>query len=900
MKLLSSIVLLGSALPSIAAPTVDPHRLAGTSPLILQLSSESYQAREDAMRQLWSKGEENLAVLKLAASSSDPELSMRATNLVRNIEAGILPTTDKSVVRAIDLYRSGQSLRGKTKALNELIELKALKQVLYLLHWEQDDKIKQALNSDSRIKSVGLAAAHGMLKNGDTQGAIEILKIAPNSVVNQRGLAHLLKYTGQIDTEIEKNSKDLNSDKSIAWQFILLSSKGDTSTLGLLAKTHANKGILATIALIDGNPYPVLSALRDRSSDDIQSKTLEILERFYKTGNPNEVSVELSKLAGELDPLANGGKDLSYLVSAAMLMGDRKLGEELLSQQDRETNLEYYSVQEYSEKEFALLGSPNPVTEPTVFEKWLTSEIKRELDEELGLLDDQESKIEQVAEFFGARGEKKMVLEILQPLVAALADRNSDRWYDLLVSLPIMGMKEQAIQLALEREGDIEVWKTLSHTFFGNVQEINSLWSEVKSLRPDSSDREQFIHVLSVMGMQPKLGSGDKNLEMEIYQKALKFEGAEYLSAMETLAFAAEKRGDITSTLKYYKELSSDSNYPLYSNYLANYRQFAQIQSNWLEIVNSFELDPSAYQNSTYNLTTYGIAKRKIGQQEEGDELLKRALIRTLGTTKTLNYIAGALHEAGYREEARDLWLNLFLQSDTDDWDFFYTLNFINNQSRYHIREEKWRLASAFYLVEKAIYLDPQVHGIQAYRLLHKGHLAHFTQGMSLLESGDRNLAIKVLGYAHDSILGNGSLADNFFPSLIGKGLNREVDTWFSQSWSHVHKEIETYPKDHNARNTAAWLGARNLSHLDESLKHSKIALKLQSNQPAYLDTLAEIYFAKRDRGNAVKQSGIALKSLSSGAYGYTRAAARAADMYNELLQQNQRFHNEPFPGARN
>lgn len=898
MKILSSILVLGVALPALSAPQLESN-LAEPPLLVQQLSSDDFQVREEAMRQLWAKGEIYLESLKLASTSSDPELAIRSGNLVRNIEAGILPTTDKSVVKAIDLYRSAQSLRVKTKALNDLIGLKALKQVIYLMHWEQDTEIKKALNEDSRIASVALAAAHGSLKDDDAEGAIALLRIAPKSDFNLRGLAHILKYSGKIDAEIENNSKNLTSSSAKDWQFTLLKVNGDVSKLKSFAKVHGEVGALSTVALLEGDPYPVIKALMERSSDDTHREALSMLKEFHRAGDASSSTKELTKLIDKLDPLANSGKDLNYLIHLAMLMGERELGEKLLSQQDKLTNLNYYKVQEYSEKEFALLGVPNPITQSADFELWLAQEVARELDGELGLLDDQGSKIEQVAEFFNTRGDEQMAHSILKPLVDALTEENSDRWFDLLSSLPVRGMRNVAIQLAFERNGDAETWEILSHSFFGNVEETNQLWSEIRNLRPNTTDREQFSHMLAVMGMRTQVGSDEGDLESEIYSKALKMGGREYIKMMEILAFAAEKRGDVVSMLKYYKELGSDSTRENFKSYLSGYQLSAQLQSDWGEIVNSFELDPGGYKDSAYKLTTYSIAKRKLGQNEEAEVGLARAKLLTLGTTKTLNKIAGMLHDAGYKEEAATMWLDLLLNSDTDDWDFFYTLNFINNQSRFHLRNEKWDLASAFYLVEKAIYMDPQVHDIEAYRLLKKGYLSHFTRGMELLESGDRKVAIKMLGHAHDSIVGDGSLADDFFPSLRGKGLRKVVDEWFSRSWSHLNSEIEMYPKDHNARNTAAWLGARYVSHLDESLKHSKAALALHPKQPAYLDTLAEIYFAKRDRKNAIKHSEIALKSIKFGAYAYTRAAANAADMYNELLKQNNRFRSAPFPKPR-
>ncbi|OGG55343.1 MAG: hypothetical protein A3F84_21690 [Candidatus Handelsmanbacteria bacterium RIFCSPLOWO2_12_FULL_64_10] len=59
-------------------------------------------------------------------------------------------------------------------------------------------------------------------------------------------------------------------------------------------------------------------------------------------------------------------------------------------------------------------------------------------------------------------------------------------------------------------------------------------------------------------------------------------------------------------------------------------------------------------------------------------------------------------------------------------------------------------------------------------------------------------------------------------------------------------------PYDARTLNNLAWMYAEQGVHLDEALKLSLLSLRLDSDQPAYIDTLAEIYYRKGDREQAI------------------------------------------------
>jgi tetratricopeptide (TPR) repeat protein len=112
-------------------------------------------------------------------------------------------------------------------------------------------------------------------------------------------------------------------------------------------------------------------------------------------------------------------------------------------------------------------------------------------------------------------------------------------------------------------------------------------------------------------------------------------------------------------------------------------------------------------------------------------------------------------------------------------------------------------------------------------------------------------------------------------------GLLKEHDAWFDVTWQRMEEIIRTYPKSDNTRNTAAWFASRALRKVDEGEAHLKVALDLNPDQPAYLDTMAEIHFARGNREKALEWSSIAVN---------------LAPEDNQLRRQQERFRSEPFP----
>ena len=112
-------------------------------------------------------------------------------------------------------------------------------------------------------------------------------------------------------------------------------------------------------------------------------------------------------------------------------------------------------------------------------------------------------------------------------------------------------------------------------------------------------------------------------------------------------------------------------------------------------------------------------------------------------------------------------------------------------------------------------------------------------------------------------------------------GLIKEHDEWFRISWGRMTVVLERFPNSDNTCNTAAWLASRARRNLDQAEAYEKHALALNPEQSAYLDTMAEIQFAKGNREKAVEWSTLAINFLPGDSM---------------LRRQHERFLTSPLP----
>jgi tetratricopeptide (TPR) repeat protein len=122
-----------------------------------------------------------------------------------------------------------------------------------------------------------------------------------------------------------------------------------------------------------------------------------------------------------------------------------------------------------------------------------------------------------------------------------------------------------------------------------------------------------------------------------------------------------------------------------------------------------------------------------------------------------------------------------------------------------------------------------------------------------LAEAGDLDGALREARAALALLPGDIDLAIDLVPRLEKAGRRKEADELFERALSLRRGILEDHPDASAHHNSLAWLAARTGRELDLALKHAGRAVELEPSEPMYLDTLAEVHFARGDRDRAVE-----------------------------------------------
>lgn len=139
-----SIAVAASLVGQTAGGDADATRENGIRAVIRQLEARDYATREQASRQLWRYGLAAEPALRAAANSRDAETRLRAKQLLRDFEYGILPDVPVDIRQAIRQFRDAKGVEHQ-QALRWLVEQKKIRVVERLVRFEPDPQTRRSL-----------------------------------------------------------------------------------------------------------------------------------------------------------------------------------------------------------------------------------------------------------------------------------------------------------------------------------------------------------------------------------------------------------------------------------------------------------------------------------------------------------------------------------------------------------------------------------------------------------------------------------------------------------------------------------------------------------------------------------------------------------------------------------
>ncbi|HEX4793277.1 MAG TPA: hypothetical protein VH370_05775 [Humisphaera sp.] len=130
----------------------------------------------------------------------------------------------------------------------------------------------------------------------------------------------------------------------------------------------------------------------------------------------------------------------------------------------------------------------------------------------------------------------------------------------------------------------------------------------------------------------------------------------------------------------------------------------------------------------------------------------------------------------------------------------------------------------------------------------------HTAQAREALAAGDEAAMLVQMQRCRDLAPDEISLAVDLIPDLDKRGRRAEAEELFKSTFAIQRQMCERYPDSPLHHNQLAWLGAECNRELDLALEHAKRAVELEPTRTTYIDTLAEVYFQRRQFDEAIEQ----------------------------------------------
>lgn len=869
-----------------AAPVGEDEPL-GFDQLASQLTHEKYAVRERATGELWRLGASALPQLRELTRSEDPEQAIRARRLVRKIEMGLFPDTDPELLGIVERYPDALPSE-KTLMIRELQSRRAWRQMLKLHQEETNDSVRR--QHLSTMQHIAVYAAREKLSMGENEEALELLQLAPRNSASLLTMAHFHRAAGSLEDELRK-VRDMAGVEAAQWRVALNRAAGKIDRA--LADTDPMKDpeMAAALAALNGDPLPWLG-LRSVDNDGKKSRQMSrlsqsIYARLAMDRWNNQVmnSADLATLTKMLE---NRSAQYRRMARCALFMlGEHETAQAALIKDSRIMGVYHLLTLERVEEALKLLG--RSVDEPCSRE-WVGNRLK-DLDEDaLGDIEDAEGvqALYIMAGFLESRGQQELAYQCFSEPALEFADRDKTAFLNFLMKLinqpqSLLPAPELSIRLAVEwARDDDERWGSLTDAFWAGDDDSHEWWKLLGRIDPNAS-RAERLRVVMILTRRISGEQGERkkwvNLAWNYCQNC---EGDDREDVLRRLVDLAFNTGDVELSQKVWPEIPEDMN----SSYFWR-QQISHLtaRNDWdgackvlLDQVEKMKRKKDGSINPAFHAYAAS-ALRRTGRLKEARHHDHMADLLCLGDGSMAMQIAMAYGFGDDYERSR-IWWERAAQSISPDSSAFaiaiaaYAESLIFEPSKRLLVASLNEVASSESIDSNYYELEIPLSNMR-YRLK-----ADTYRALSQMER-DKQSSMNLLRNCHQRHVTDGVLADFFFPVLRQAGLRDQHDRMFDQSWKMFTAVLEHYPEAANTLNTASWFASRAHRQLEAAEKYQRTALKNFPEQAAYLDTMAEIQFAKGKRKEAL---------------GWSRKAIMNAPTDTELRKQYHHFRYDELP----
>jgi len=850
--------------------------------LIRELADENFRTREEATRKIWDVGESALSALQKAANGSDPEQAFRARELIRKIQLSITPDTDAEVIGLIERYAKA-SPNEKVNLLNLMSKKRAWRQVLKLYASEKSPELRSRFQDAA--KEVAIHAARECLLEGNPGSARDYLEMAPADAAGLMALAEFHRSQGTLDAEL-KRAQAVKGRNSEAWQLALHRAAGNLEAARDIATAAGETRISAAMSVLLGDPLPWLKSDQPGNRDGGVRKTYTALaiKRWQgKELRPAEIEA-LARMTGN----HNDG-ERENAINALFLLGETGLAEEAMVKNSAFAAFKHFeSLERISEALKALNLDP----EKPDYTAWVAKRIEHLAKDDASHEQDGTAETEQLVEMANFLERRGLTAEADAAFVKPMEDlgkKEAGIFTDFLRQLfgnqdstsgaPLLAKK---IGFAWAGE-DAGRWSELVTAGFGEEDETSAWWAWLPELDATASRIERFDAMLALFdigGDPKKLRAKWLALAWDAVNRTPADRQAPLIKRISFITTQlSSKSGNAEQGLRAWDQLPENARGEIFwGSHILNlsakdrWNDAAAIFLKQIARVTELKQEPrpDCYAYVAACLRQAGRPAEAAAYDVWADKL-------ALGSNESAIQIGHAYAYGRDYKRAGEWWSRAIRECDPDSSEFVMSLQLITDSL---LENGQWKAAAAMSEVTAQTYASSDYASLPAIGLLRSRMQADMARALANLKN-DRAASVAILEKCHRLFPRDGSLADSFFPSLRKAGLIEEHNKWFNISWSLMADVLKRYPASENTYNTAGWLASRARLNLDLAENYLQKALSTNPEQSAYLDTMAEIQFAKGNRAKALE---------------WSQLAVNFSPQDSLLRRQHERFRSDPLP----
>ncbi len=837
-------VVIAACCPrSISAQGKDPV-FPSVGAAIEALGADEFDTRQRASEFLWRAGNNALPALEQAAKTTDPEVRLRATLVLRKVRLGITPDTPPALQALISQFYDGDR-NTRQRVINELRQQAAFKTLFALLQTETDKTSRQLFFSTLQADVQRLAPQ--MVAGGDWSLLEQWLDLGKATDAGRAPFAAYALLRGKLPEELTKAQAELAKNKA---------DPGAALLVATLLRAGGERAKALKIAASVNAPATLLLQGLSREQSDWPR-----LLGFYaeKGANP---SAELHRLAtrglvyrmmGDAKQADNAFQQLIaqapsadvWFASKALLLNDRPqealellrpglrpMAFELLMQrQDHAAALELAGIKDDTKFDAAwlntLTGQQAVRTSRTVDRLAFAVNIAGEL----RLL-----------------GKQKQFDELHALLIttATTDDSRGVYWQQIARLERQPGRQRQLLEMH-GRGAEKNQQASLSALFAKKYQRAQ-IWWEALDGDIQWQEPKSRLNVVAV-AMQPAIYARHVEVDWPAVARHVAAKARDvalpspYRARLHVaLAEAWGARGDKAKANEHWQAAcAADAVSSM------DYGDSLLAEQRWPEAAAQYQRVVDLNQGNALAWFLNGVALIKAGQGEAGRKLQNTANLMCLDSTARYT-LALAIQDRNLRDEAREQWTLLQLTGQPDDQ--FVT---IANQYLGNLIAEKEPLAAAQHWEQLRYHLlKPTTNLIEQNGYLDLALSLYRTRARGLLAKGDHQGALADLALSQQLLPGHIKLVEEFTPLLRQAGLEQEADKLFENTFQTYAAAVKQFPNSAALHNQAAWTAAIAGRRLDEALTLGNEAVKLAPESASYIDTLAEVYFARGDREQAL------------------------------------------------